>query len=124
MYQAHVEPALSSLADVAGHRHDDEQQHAEGVRDGREQPQILGGGEPRERQQRGDGDGDVGQVMFDHLDVLTGRAVDDQDADADDDGENTGQRTIEAERTQRAAPGRQGAASARRCEFVEQHCVS
>ena len=116
-----VEPALRTLADMAGHRHHGQEQYSDDVGDGREQAQILRTRQPREREQGGHRDGDVGQVVLDHFDVLTRGAVDDQDADADDQRQHAGQRTVQTESPQRTAAGRQRAACPRRGEFIEYH---
>jgi len=100
---SHVEPALRPLADVSGHIHDDQQQDADRVGERREQAQILRRRQPRQREHGGDRDGDVDEVMFDHLQVLSGRAVDDQNADRHDDREYAGQGAVEPEGAKGAA---------------------
>ena len=74
------------------------------IGEGREQAQVLRGGEPCEGEQRRDRDGDVRQMVLDHLQVLARGAVNHQHADADDEREHAGQRSVETER--RAACGR------------------
>ena len=59
--------------------------------------------------------------MLDHFPVLAGGAVDHQNADAHDDGEHAGQRTVQTERAQGAAAGGQSAAGSRGREFIEDH---
>jgi hypothetical protein len=122
-HESHIEPALRAFADMSGDRHHDQQQHPDHVCDRCEQTQILRGGQPGERQQRGDGDGRVRQMVLDHSDVLPGGAVHHQNADAQDDRQYAGQRSVQAQRAQRASAYVQRAAGAGWGEFVEYHAV-
>src|ERR1700722_7783324 len=120
-HESDVEPALRSLADMTGDVDHDQQQHADDIGCGREQAQVLRRRELGQRQQRGDRDADVHQVMLDHFPVLPGGAVDHQNADAHDDGEYPGQRTVQPQGTQRAAAGGQRASGSGGREFIEYH---
>src|SRR5882762_3545458 len=122
-HEPHIEPALRAFADMSRYRHDDQQQYPDHIRDRCEQTQILRGGQPGERQQRGDGDGGVRQMVLDHSDVLSRSAVHHQNADAQDDRQYAGQRAVQAQRAQRAAAYVQGAAGTGWREFVEYHTV-
>src|ERR1022692_2762306 len=120
-YEADVEPTLCALADVAGHGDHYQQQNADDVGDRREQPQVLRGRKPGEGEQGGHRYGDIRQMMLDHLQILSRCAVNHQDADAYDDRQHPGQRSVQPERAQGATAGGQRAARSRRGEFVKNH---
>ena len=119
--EADVQPALRTLADVTGDGDHDQQQDSDDVGDRCEQAQILWGRQPSERQHGGHRDRDIRQMMLDHFQVLSGGAVDHQNADANDDREHAGQRPVQPERPQGAPAGGERAARSRGGEFIKNH---
>ena len=110
-HEADVEPALRALADMTGHVDHDQQQHADDVGDRREQAQSTAGWRDLASASRAAmAMAMFTRVMLDHFHVLPGGAVHHQNADAHDDGQHAGQRTVQPQRAQRAAAGGQGAA--------------